>query len=443
MQVILTKTTDLQSQYKYLIYAFLLLLPTFAGVHAEYFLLFILTVLIIEFKRLTEMWKAFRAKPFEKKHRIVWWVVLIMVLSLGNKILNGSSISGLSDYYAAFYLFPFLILTSRLSFSQELFKFLLLITGVEVLVGIAEYAVGIRSFFLELYEFNTIQNYSLLYDSRVYGLSPNSSVMGYKMLAAFILLDFVRLKTWLMWILRALLIIGTLICFSRTVILVLLIYWTFSLIYGLIKNGKHSLRNDSIVFLASLMILIVAFSGPLKNQSLRGYHQADSGFTPMANQAEESECETEREKILVPGKIESVEQGWGEKVMVYAEGVQTSGRKLIWINYLNFIEKNLWFGNGSNKLIYYMELLDGGSKKMHAHNSFLQLIGTHGSLIALMFFVFYIWVFTSRNFLAVMAIVLYSFGNYGIFWGFSYIDAIFMMLLIFELRPNYDYARDH
>ena len=60
------------------------------------------------------------------------------------------------------------------------------------------------------------------------------------------------------------------------------------------------------------------------------------------------------------------------------EGVDLSGREDIWQFYINFIRENLFWGNGSFKLL---EPVEGN----HAHNSYLQLVSTNGLFLAFLF----------------------------------------------------------
>ena len=179
-----------------------------------------------------------------------------MVLAGINKLFNGFEILCLRDYYAPFYLFPFLVLSSSLSYSRPLFLGIVLIVAGESVVGIFEYFSGIRSFVLDLGELSEITDYSLLYNSRVYGLSGNSSILGYKILIAFLIIDYCKLKPWQEWSLRGLLLIGLLLSFSRMAVIVLLIYWVLRLI---VLNKKllsaHSLKSAAIQYFIVVVLM--------------------------------------------------------------------------------------------------------------------------------------------------------------------------------------------
>ena len=433
---------DLEKDRGYLdaLYAFLLLLPTFAGIPVQFYLIFAFAVLFFERERLVALWQNFRTEPFARKHLVVWLVALIMIIAFVNKCVNGHVIYGLRDYYAPFYLFPLLILTSRLSFSLRLFRFLVIMTAVESVIALTEYAFGTRSFVMNLGDFGVIRDYSLLYNSRVYGLSANSSVLGQKLFIAFILIDFVRMDKKWEWILRILLLGGMLVTFSRIPIFVALLYWGITFVFEIFKKPTDR-RSPYILFRAAVLILVIALATPLKYQLTRGDKDADSAFEVEEESTQKKTLENTNAIRLAKGQTDPELQGLGDRLMLQAEGVQSSGRKRIWINYINFIEKHPWFGNGSDKLMFYRYLPRTDSFKLiHAHNSYLQLLATHGILLTLLFFIFYLVYMKWRNILAISAILIYCAANYGIFYGFSYMDVIFLILLVYPLKPNYDYA---
>ena len=113
------------------------------------------------------------------------------------------------------------------------------------------------------------------------------------------------------------------------------------------------------------------------------------------------------------------------------KGINTSGRTLIWMNYFQYINEHKWFGYGSDKLLFKTINQDDKKLKLiHAHNSFLQILASNGILITLLFLsiTFYIW--TKKNFLILIPILVYSCFQYGIFWGFSLLDVFFFGILM-------------
>lgn len=427
------------SNYRDLLYAILLLLPTFAFVPVQMYLVFAFTVLYFERERLFDLWRRFKGAPFVGRNKLVWLVGVIVLAALLNKMVNGHDIYSLRDYYAPFYLFPLLIITSILCYSQGLLRFLVIITAVECAVGLMEYGTGIRSFLLDLGDRTLIDNYELLYDSRVYGLSVNSSILGLKVFAAFLLIDYVRFNAFWEWVLRVLLLVGLLISFSRTPILVLIAYWGLTGLIGVFRQKTRTVKVPALQFKLMVLLAVFVFNSSLKYQLTRGESSAESAYTTSANASKPKIPKNTNTIPIKPGQVEPEKQRMGDRLMMQAEGVQSSGRKLIWINYINFIEANLWFGNGSDKLMLRSYQPGTNSyKEVHAHNSYLQLLASHGLIIFLLFVLFYLMYSKWINLIVVGSILLFCMANYSIFYGFSYMDVVLLIFLVNPLKLNYD-----
>ncbi len=97
-----------------------------------------------------------------------------------------------------------------------------------------------------------------------------------------------------------------------------------------------------------------------------------------------------------------------------------TGRDHIWLSFSKFITEHVIFGNGSIKLWI------GG---YHAHNSFLELIATNGLVISCFYFLLILRNTTKENLVFVVAIILYSLTQYGMFWGISLIDILLIHFL--------------
>jgi hypothetical protein len=421
------------------IYALLLLIPTLYGVPSEMFLVFMLVLFWGEREALKSTLNDFLKRPTVREAMSFWMVVLIFVSSLMNKVSNGHEILCKTDYYAAFYLLPFLFLSSKLLKNPNFFKALIYLTIFEVAVGVFQYFSGVRTFFLNLGEMK-ITDYSLLYSSRVYGLSANSSMLAYKAFLAILLLDIVRLeRKSVEWIFRVLLTIGILLSFSRSVILVMTVYWLIQLVYHIVVFRKEALQRTTFQMSALMLGSAILLQGPLRMQLSRNEMQAEktSGLE-LKKEDHPKNCSESHALPMSKGETDPSKMGWGDKLLVN-NGIQTSGRKQIWLNYINFIENHFWTGNGSDKLMLlsWHPVLQK-YKLVHAHNSFIQLLANNGILIFLFYLILFIFMFRSGNFIPSMAIVLYSLANYGIFWGFSYMDLMFFILLAAQIKPLHD-----
>ena len=442
----LCRMNNLLFKHRHFLYSVLLILPTYFGFSVEYYLLLIASVFILEYKALFNLWNLFISAPFSRKNRVVWVVLFLMIFSLANKLYHGIELIGLKDYYASFYLFPFLILVGKIAFDKKMLKFFVFITLFEVFFAIAEYFVGVKTFFMDIGELNTITNYNLLYDSTVFGLSVNSSILALKILVAFILIDFVKFPKITNWVVRILLLAALLISFSRVVILVVLIYWAIVFLVKVLQTKGGALKKSNFQFYGVVLLLLLIFPNSFKNQFTRGAHQAESIYvaeTTVEPEFKKVEIRTGNPIItsvtIGPNEEKPLNIGFGDKLFGYAENIQSSGRKLIWTNYLNYIEKNFLFGNGSDKLMFGLWVEKTESYKLvHAHNSYLMLLATNGVLISFLYAIIYLLLFKSKNFFALGAIFLYSLANYGVFWGFSYLDFIFLALLMHNFKPNYD-----
>ena len=423
----------------------LLFLPTVAGFGASIYLLLAIIVFVVEFKTIREKITEFRSNPVSKKNLFVWLVLLILVTSMINKLMHGIPLVSLKSYYASFMLLPILVAVSLLIFDRKLFLFLVLLTSAEGLVSVTEYLSGVRSFIIET-PLNDITDYSLLYNSRVFGISANSSILAYKAMIALILIDYIpSMKRIWSWSLRIILVITLFISFGRTAIAAVIIYWILQALRVLVKN-RHEIRESvSAQFVLIACVGLMIFFKPIQYQLSRGGHAAEDAFADSSiNLREIPEPTTQEVKNAIPlksGELDPMKQGIGEKLFLRASKVQSSGRKKIWINYLNFIEDNLWFGFGSDKLMFRSYSFKNQTFKLiHAHNSFLELLGSNGILISILYLLLYLVLFKWKNIIPIIAILIYSLGNYGIFWGFSYLDVIFLIFVTDQIRRNYDSA---
>src|SRR5690606_15097111 len=102
-------------------------------------------------------------------------------------------------------------------------------------------------------------------------------------------------------------------------------------------------------------------------------------------------------------------------------GLDISGRDHIWAFYVQFISDNILFGNGGYKIYF--------QGKMHAHNSYLQLLATNGMVIFLLYLTLILKNIGRQNLFVVITLMVYSTAQYGIFWGISIMDiALFYFL---------------
>ena len=111
---ILPTAVEPRQWWKEIILVLLLLSPTLYFGKEYYGLLFPVALVVFDFPLWKQRWVDFRSKPFHVNIiKFVWFPLVFMLLATLNKIFNGDGILCLKDYYAAFFLLPFLRLNGR------------------------------------------------------------------------------------------------------------------------------------------------------------------------------------------------------------------------------------------------------------------------------------------------------------------------------------------
>jgi hypothetical protein len=307
-------------------------------------------------------------------------ICLILLLSFINWLWSFDPSLGISANITSFLLLPFTLLAG-VSFTRGDAKILLALIALECLVGCYEFSMGIRSIIPSINAATTpIIDEGLWYSSRVYGLSSNSSVLALKVFAGLLLIHFYEFKGFKTRVIEILFVLGVVVTFNRTVIVTLVLMYCLSFILNALEKRSNERRNLARIVLLTLGI-IAAF-------------------------------------VLIFFYFDSLLFQFTRD-----KGVDLSGRDEIWAFFAEFIFNNLWLGNGTVKL-----LTEEGK---HAHNSFLQLIASNGIAIALGYFVLIVSNINRKNLVLLIALVVYSSTQYGIFWGISLLD-ILLYLFLFQ-----------
>ncbi len=269
-------------------------------------------------------------------------------------------------------------------------RWLVWLTVLEALSVYVEFAIG-RPFLFAAQAFadgqaEAFKDTSLLYRKRAFGLSSNSSVIAQKVLMAFLLLFVYGKHIRGRWLAAAVLFGALVLTFNRTAILALAFF------LGLFYLRLWWRKRDAMSMVAWTALL-----------------------------------------TLLVGTVGFVL--WDEIMFQFARGNELttrtalSKRDLLWMETFSFIRENPVWGNHSMTFRFpFGEILS------HPHNSYLQMIATHGVLAALLFG----YVFLSlrlRNLVFVLPVLLFSLTQYGIFWNFSYLDVIFFHLLFVPAFP--------
>lgn len=360
----------------------LLYLPTTTFVGQYFFLLAFIVIFIRNRKQLLVQYDFFLKDP---SHPVNWnflLVVCFVILATLNRIIHWDQVDDINTAFPFFVLaIPTYIIA--ISLRRNDFKVLILWIVVEAGAVLLQRALGITTFDASSVLFKEIGEGGLLYDVRPLGFSPNSSNTAVKFMIAWLLIDFVRFKERYWIVVKFLLLIGIFLTFNRSVLVSMIIYLVIYLGYQVFK-GRYKLENAVIGLIGALFgggVLIYLFF---------------SKFDSILNQLTRN-----------------------------TGGFEITGRQYIWRDFIQFIQENLFFGNSSIKL-----WLDG----YHAHNSYLQVIATHGLLISLVVFALIYRNVRLSNWMFVLPILILGLSQYVFFWGISLMDIVFYSILFIPAR---------
>lgn len=351
----------------------LLYLTTIGGV-PHFFCVF------VAFFAFCKKYYLFRSLP-EK----LWNLLIIYLLFILGAVLNNAvhaAITGSAEI--PYVLLLPLIFVVAYALDERDIKWLIFLTTVEALIGLYEYMIGVNTV-LPWVTSKEIGVSAAVYNNKVKGLSEGSSTYTLKLLAGLVLVN-----RWRIWyrsyqhhLINALLMIAIIMCFSRTVLVTavffqMLLY--FRTVYKHFTARGHIVRKLIYISVGILGIVCIVF--------VFSYFWDSIMFQ------------------LFRGR----------------EGVDLSGREDIWQFYINFIRENLFWGNGSFKLL---EPVEGN----HAHNSYLQLVSTNGLFLAFLFLFPLLFLLKKRDYIYILPFFIVSTAQYGLFWGFSYLDVVFALFL--------------
>ncbi|MBL4625704.1 MAG: O-antigen ligase family protein [Flavobacteriales bacterium] len=352
-------------------------LPTIVFIpHQVYLLLF--PVLI--WRNRTNMTEGIRTLLVDRDIKVNLNFIIILLFVIGallNRIAHIELMFGLQDYFP-FCLLILLTYWAGIGFKQQDLKLIIYCVGIESLFVIAEYFMGVSTFFtgLELYtEFGDSQ---LMYARRPLGLSVNSSVAAVKLLLGYLLIDYSKFKGVLINVIRVLIIAAIVFTFNRSTMVALVAYYLILAARNFIKL-KWPLK--SVLFYSTIGLVGVALIG------IASYTYIDEIVSQFTRN-----------------------QG----------SVELSGREKIWEFYFKFISENFLYGNGSYKFWF---------GNYHAHNSYIQIVATHGVILSLFYVVLIIRGINKENIVYVFPILIYSLAQYGLFWGISLLDILFFVFL--------------
>lgn len=301
-------------------------------------------------------------------------IVIIVFLCCLNVLIHGSL------RLPNFILLPFTVLIS-FGLNKKDLKWFLILCLFEVGIGCAEQVMGISSI-LPSNETVDFADEELLYFRKAAGISSGPAGFGLKLLVAIMIVYVLgdEIKPLKRIIICTLLYLGIITTFTRTVLIIALLFIIFQLLRKYKDFLFHTFKGQLIIFsVVSIAVLGI-------------YKVADTILFQLARGG---------------------------------ESVDISGRDEIWEKMFSFIKENILLGNGS--LRYTIPYHDGSMA--HAHNSFIQLFADHGVLIAVPFLLLIICRFNERNYPFLIFLLLTSFAQFTIFWAFSVPDVFFYAFL--------------
>jgi len=364
------------------------------------FLIFITTIALIPhyflfvpfLYLLLKNYKKIFLSPVDLKKLDINIIILfsIGILSFINLVIHiGQLDSSDSVFPYTFLMFISYFLAKYISKAD--LKILIIFLSLEAFLGIVEFALNINTIFLWESYFTKYNPTDLLYFRKVFGLSDNSSFFAEKIFIAILLIDFYKFfskKTRAIMLL--LFFIATVISFQRTTVLLIVLFYLIKLSLYTIHQLRQIKLSISLKKIASnfiLSVFVIALIILLLSKSSTIFTQLSKGM----------------------------------------DRIELSGREKIWNHYLSFIKENLIFGNFSQK--YYIDDRDK-RELVHAHNSFLQVLASHGIIIFMLFISLIFININSKNFIYVSIILILSLFQYAVFWGVSFIDIALFIFFV-------------
>jgi len=344
-------------------------------------------------------------------------LILIAIIAMVLRISQFANHTSIGDMYSFVFLFPFTYILGKVVFENpKIYKFLLLCIAVESLVAIAEYFYGASTFFVGTENYRAFESYDLLYFTRVFGLSPNSSAFALKLFFAIVFLPLARFNKKQAFLLELLFVIASIFAFGRIILAALIFFYLLKLFKIIIQEKKQGLFSLKTVP-AILLILFFSINPSWSKQ------QFTRNNTVANLESHATEDEVLPQDRIVMDELE--EKGRIYTTKVGLDKVEMSGRNYIWNVYVAYIFESPLFGNYGKKLMF---------GRFHAHNSFIEFFASCGLILFLLLMILIGVNINIENWIYIFPILLLAFGQYLVFWGISFFDILFYSVLFF-LKP--------
>jgi hypothetical protein len=394
-----------------LILALLIYLPTCAFIPLNLYLVLIIFTLYLNFSHLKNyVLNLLKLKIIDKGLTfLIGFAFFAFVL----RVIDYNSWESIKDFYSFGYLFPLTYIVAR-SINTDVLKYIIYFILIECIVSFAEYLYGTSTFFTSLNLYRVFENYDLLYYTRVFGLSENSSGLSIKLFFGVLILGAVNINLYKRMFIEILFLIASIVVFGRIAMMAILVFYVLKILSSLLQRNK-------IVFTDYIpIVLFVLFFSV-------NYSWSIAQFT--RNNIEVSEGRiSDHGGVVVQADLNKDELGnvsFTENIGI--DKIEMSGRNEIWNSYFNFSMKHLYLGNRAKKYML-------GS--YHAHNSYLEILASFGVILFLGLLSVFAFNISKQNYIYVLAIMFISLGQYAVFWGVSFFDIIFYYLVFYYKSEN-------
>jgi hypothetical protein len=336
---------------------------------------------------------------FKEREAAAYLLILLFVILATINLMNSfsldvskSTFSFIPNGFFWIFLIPFCKTVDR-----RTIMFIVVLIGVEIIFGFLLFVQERQTFFSGMERgIREFGSEGLMYYSRVFGLSANSSDFSYKIFAAILLTSMICIQKKYRILLNLLFVGGLFVTFNRSIIAATCIFFVLYCLISAIKRGfKINVINIAIFFFIGII--------PLTSVAVYYYREI----------------------------FEQLARGHGE--------INFSGERIfIWKMFLQEGMNNLMLGNGSNPLWIAI-----GQRIYHAHNSFIQLYATHGLPLTVLLLMALGIVLTRRVLVIILPIVAISMFQYGVFWNYSIIDFVFFFTLFKFSGEPYLYTNNN
>ena len=395
--------------------ALLIYLPTCAYIPLSLYLLLIAICVFLNHQFLTDFGlKLLRREGVTDKNFL--YLTVFAAVGFILRLADIPNWESSRDIYSFVYLFPFTYIVAKtLKGRINVLKYLVYFTLLESGVAAYEYAIGVTTIFPNIKNYREFESYNLLYWTRMFGLSPNSSGLSIKYIYAMLLIPLVPFSQRWKIVLESIFVIASIFVFGRITLIVLLFYLVFR------EYDRIFVRKSfDWLKLVPLGILVLTFS-----------------VNPMwtAKQFTRNNIAIIQERLSGEDEVQALgeEQKLQLTKKLGLDKIDMSGRNEIWNTFLSYSFKNIHGGHMAKKFMI---------GAYHAHNSYIQLLCSVGLyLTAFMMFIL-LRNLTWHNYVFVGTLMFLAMGQYLIFWGISMFDILFYYLL-FIYRPKHESGWDH